>query len=285
MSIDSSSISSESLPGTPVVAEDVRLCVHDESAIAAKDPLTDCDASCRRIFAINVTGAIGAGKSLAMQNTKAHFDANPQYGIKCVLVDEGADEEKFAWWLDAYINGLPRDDGGPNTKVTCGVFQMAITTLIRGPKRAAGRAAARALAADAAGDAHTVVILMERAREDAWRIFMPANRAMLTDTADLAIFDAESELWHANAVDVGEPLPDATILLTTKAETAMERMGARGRKAEEGYTDSYPYKVWRLYDSARNDWHGGPTKVVDAEAEPLTVCIDIATAVKELVKE
>lgn len=270
----------ESVASSPLA----KMCAHDETAIPAKDPLTTCDVACRRIFAINITGPIGVGKSLVMEKTKLYFDSNPQHNVKCVLVDEGADDEEFGWWLNAYINGVPRDDGGPPTKVSCGVFQMAITTLIRGPKRAEGRAQARTIAGNAPPGT-TVVILMERAREDAIRIFMPANREMLTDAADLAIFDAETRLWHANAVDVGEPLPDATILLSAKADTIKNRMGVRDREAERGYTDSYPHKVWERYTTAISDWGGRPTRVVGAEASPDKVCTDVAAAVMELAKK
>jgi len=259
-------------------------CAHDtERAIRTKDPLTDCDAECRGIVAINVTGAIGAGKSSVMKDVAAHFDANPQLGIKIVLVEEGADEDKFAWWLDAYINGILSDDGVTRIKVSCGVFQMAVTTLIRGPKRREGRDAARRIAAS--GDWKHVVILMERAREDARRIFMPANRAMLADdSARRAIFDAESELWHANAVDVGEPLPDATILLTAPLDTIVGRMGSRDREAERGYTDTYPGKVWELYDQARSGWAGGPTHVVNSAVSPPEVCAAVAQVVVDIVR-
>jgi len=277
MSVETESFASSSSPLATI-------CEHDETAIPAKDPLTVCDMACRRIFAINVTGPIGVGKSLVMKNTKAFFDSNPQHDVKCVLVDEGADDEEFGWWLNAYINGVPRDDGGPPTKVSCGVFQMAITTLIRGPKRAEGRTRARTVAGNAPRGT-TVVILMERAREDAIRIFMPANREMLTDSADIAIFNAESQLWHANAVDVGEPLPDATILLSAKSDTIKKRMDVRDREAERGYADSYPHKVWERYTAAHSDWGGRPTRVVDAEASPDKVCTNVAAAVMELIKK
>jgi thymidylate kinase len=224
------------------------------------------------VFEVSITGAIGVGKTTLMTALSTYFEAHPELDIRCVVVTEGADEEPFSWWLDAYINGIPREDGVSTARVSCGMFQMAVTTLCRGPRRDAGRKRARELAAEGA----TVVILTERSHEDAWRIFMPANREMIKDRADRDIFDASCELWHANARVVGEATPDATILLVSPLETILERMKLRDREAERGYALSYPGVVWCLYNEARDDWGNGPTLPVDATGSPDKIAEEVA---------
>lgn len=237
----------------------------------------------RRIIEVSVTGAIGAGKSTVINGLAVYFNTtHPNAGVRVITVQENADTPPFSTWLDLYVNGWTREDGTV-LKASTNMFQMAVTQL-RAKARAHGRHEARLLLSKLRrqGDFATkIVIVTERVQEDAEHIFIPANRNFVPEGVDRDVFDMETRVWRDHAERVGEPLPDATILLDVDEDTAAGRQAKRGRRAENGYFNPYLHTVWQRYrDSTTHDWKGGPTHVVSAEG-PVN---DIVTAVVDIVR-
>lgn len=198
---------------------------------------------------VMVTGMIGAGKSTVLPAIKEELERN--YPVDVVIVKEGADEEPFASALKYRYTGVTAPSGTV-LHLTSAEFQGLVTTQRTTKYREALEAARLAHAASL----RPVIILVERGRQDAGEVFIPAGR-LLEEPERHELYDLSMKSWYGTTLLHGEHVPDAVFMLSAPFAEVIRRQEARARPGEKGYkttvlfgTDKpYLQEVWERYEA------------------------------------
>ncbi len=227
----------------------------DGAVLDTRFPATAVDAP--GVSTVVVTGFMGVGKSTVMSAVEELMRARDDLDV--LIVKEGADEEPFASALEYRYTG--KEVEGERLDITAAEFQNLVTH-VRARNLRAAVTRAKAMYAETG---KPVVVLIERCRQDAGEIFIPAGRRVeLPHRRER--YDLTMMAWYGTTLAHGEFIPDCVVMLSAPLDTALHRCDViRDRVGERGYKDMLepgtdkPYRtiVHEMYEAMgeRRGWN------------------------------